>query len=354
MSNKTIEVSAGGNSFVARYAYSIYKALAKISPFLMRLDFKSADLMAKETPITKEQTFFDTPEYQSARQDFAELDKIKELLNAFNFRTAKIEYDLHEVGCGGYAYQKIYQKMRESAVKSAIPALKDAISNSDYEAGRRIADELSKTSDFDTDSTYLQLVKVLNPAKHFLIDDESNCYYAPAEVELDSENLLEDSDDAFDVLISIAESDDVLEKFLAVAWILDVQALECLESFGSYDFLDSSWFDELLRHSINLPDTNTKQIIRSLLVAKMPKMARKVFSLAENPKLSEDDYYEAVAAAASELASTKGNDIATSDVDDADSEAPANQEIEDEDDASNDVDSDDETGEEGEYYDDLI
>lgn len=299
-------------SSVVQTARKIYAAIAKVSPELKKFDFENADFLAREISISDEQIFLHTPEYQSLRQDFEDLAKIQNLLKDFNFRTAKIDFDLREVGCGGFAYQDMYQEMRAKALSAAKPALKAAIRSADYEKAQKIATELIKTSDFSAESTYGKLVELLQPEKHFLIDEDSNCYYAPLGVTLESEDL-ESSEDAFAALPSIAESEDNLSKFLAVIWLLDVQSFECLDAFSEYDFLKSAWFAELLESSVNFPDTDVHQIIKSLLVSRMPQLARRIFGLAKHPELSEEDYYQLVAAAASEISAEEPEHPETAD-----------------------------------------
>ena len=277
----------------------IYHALAKISPLFKKFDFRSADELAGEILI-EEKPFIEFSEYHSARHDFENLAKIKNLLDDYNFRTAKVDFDLREVGLGGYASEELYQTMKDTAIKAAVPVLKSAIISRDYQKAEKIATELIKTNENHFDTEYYDfLVNLLRPEFHFITGEE--CYYVPANHNLDQEDSSADIKDAFEVLPEIASSDNCLEKTLAVLWLLDVQALDYLSYFADDEFTKSDWFDHLLKKSVNLPESDNHYYIKALLIDRQPGLARKIFDFADSPKLSEEEYFDIVSEVAERI-----------------------------------------------------
>ena len=297
----------------AKRAHDFYVALAKLSPFLESLDFKSADEEAAKILDQTGTPFLMTKEYQNVRHDFENMEKINKLLEDHNFRTAKIEYDLREIGLGGYAYEEFYERAKGEAVKTAAPILKEAIRSRDFDKAKIIAAEFLKTSDDINDSnvsTYDRLVEILKPEYHFLVDD-AECYYAPLEIKLDSLDFDEYAEDAFYSLEQIAKSENTIDKVLAMIWIVEYGLYDFLADFADDDFLDTAWFAEILRGTIKNIDLDARGIITELLAAGIPNLARKVFNV--HRSLTEDDYYEIVKGLAEKIAEEKDNKNTDSD-----------------------------------------
>lgn len=281
-------------------AMSFFAAFSKVAPSLRKFNFKEADEKAEEIILEGEEKLVDSYEYQSAKHDFENLAKIKDLLKNCHFRTAKIEYDFREVGCGGYAFDETYQRLHDNALKNAVPVLVEAISSRNFDKAKVVADELIKTYD-DTDlKNYDRLIDLIKPDYHFVIKED--CYYAPIGTEIDDEDFYDKAIDAYEAIEKIADSEDNVEKVLAIIWLVDYQIFEVMDYFSEDDFLESEWFEDLLDDSLADKNTDFRTLIKLLLNVKEPEMARKIFEKSRKPKLTEEDYYEIVAEVAEEMA----------------------------------------------------
>lgn len=312
-------------------AMSFFAALDKIAPNLKKFDFKNADIQAEELTLPGGEKLIDSYEYQSAKHDFENLAKIRDLLKNCHFRTAKIEYDFREVGCGGYAFDEMYQRLHDNALKNAVPVLIEAISSRNFDKAKVVADELLKTYD-DTDfKNYDRLIDLIKPDYHFIFKDDY--YYVPIGTNIEDEDFYEKAIDAFEAIEKIAEAGDNLEKILAIIWLVDYQIFEVTDYFIDDDFLNSDWFEDLLDDSLADKNTDFRLIIKLLLTVRVPKFARRIFEKSRKPKLTEEDYYEIVAEVAEEISEGNSGD---------------NQEVSDEN-----IEATEEI-EEGEHYDDTI
>ncbi|MBR2588874.1 hypothetical protein IKE84_00830 [Candidatus Saccharibacteria bacterium] len=271
----------------ANKAKLFYASAAKVAPSLKMLDFKTADEIAATILMNDNTPFLMTREYQNFRRDFKNMEKIKKLLNAYNFRTAKIEYDLKDLGLGGYAYENFYKRAKDEAIKSAGPVLKEKILEADYETAKNIATEYLKTYDGAEKTNYEKLVALLEPKMHYYFDNEY--LYAPIDVDASTPNNTEHSEDALSAVQQIASGEDKIEKFLSVIWLLDNGFYDYLAEFSEYDFLNTGWFSELLKSSVGNSDIKPKQIIEMFLENGLPHLARRVFNMYRS--LSEEDYY---------------------------------------------------------------
>ena len=207
-------VSSTDVAFAYERAMSFCEALNKVAPNLKKFDFKEADLCAEEIALPGDEKLIDSMEYQSAKRDFENLAKIRDLLKNCHFRTAKIEYDFREVGCGGYAFDEMYERLHENALKNAVPVLIEAISSRNFDKAKVISDELLKTYEETDLKNYDRLIDLIKPDYHFVMKDDF--YYAPIDVDLDDDAFLDKAIDAFDAIEKIAESGDDLEKILAI------------------------------------------------------------------------------------------------------------------------------------------
>ncbi|MBQ3352221.1 hypothetical protein IJG91_00965 [Candidatus Saccharibacteria bacterium] len=312
-------------------AMSFFAALDKIAPNLKKFDFKNADIQAEELTLPGGEKLIDSYEYQSAKHDFENLAKIRDLLKNCHFRTAKIEYDFREVGCGGCAFDEMYQRLHDNALKNAVPVLIEAISSRNFDKAKVVADELLKTYD-DTDfKNYDRLIDLIKPDYHFIFKDDY--YYVPIGTNIEDEDFYEKAVDAFEAIEKIAEAGDNLEKILAIIWLVDYQIFEVTDYFIDDDFLNSDWFEDLLDDSLADKNTDFRLIIKLLLTVRVPKFARRIFEKSRKPKLTEEDYYEIVAEVAEEISEGNSGD---------------NQEVSDEN-----IEATEEI-EEGEHYDDTI
>ncbi len=280
-------------------ATSFCEALSKIAPDLKRFDFKEADLRAEEITLPGDEKLIDSMEYQSAKRDFENLAKIRDLLKNCHFRTAKIEYDFREVGCGGYAFNEMYERLHDNALKNAVPVLIEAISSRNFDKAKVISDELLKTYEETDLKNYDRLIDLIKPDYHFVMKDDY--YYVPINTDLDDENFLSEAIDAFDAIEKIAETGDDLEKILAIIWVVDYQIFEVMDYFSEDDFLSSEWFEDLLDNSLSDKNTDFRLLIKLLLTVKEPKIARRIFDKSRKPKLTEEDYYEIVTEVAEEI-----------------------------------------------------
>lgn len=279
-----------------RQAKAFYARLAKVAPELLALKFREADEKAAEIILENGDTFITSAEYQNARHDFENMDKINSLLEAQNFRTAKIEYDLREPGLGGWAYEEFYEEAIKRANKLARPVLEEAIKNSDFEKAREVANNYLKAYVGEASRTYERLVELLQP-EHYFFEGEDDFYYASRDINVHTVGYQEYAGHALDAISGIAESDDSVEKVLAMIWLVDYGEYDFLDEFSKEPFLESRWFLETLRGSVAQEDPG--KVVKFLLKMKQPAMARKVLEVTR--RLSEEDYFEIVKKVAEEI-----------------------------------------------------
>lgn len=281
----------------ANAARLFYANLSKVAPELKKLNFEAADSLAAELKTENGDSFLMSKEYQRARQDFVEMEKIKKLLSAHQLRTAKIEYDLREPSLGAWAYETFYEGAKKEAEKSLAPELVKSVEEADFETAKNLAEEFLKTRELSA-GIYLDLVKLLRPEYYFdLYADEY--YYLPYNysAEKPSLELLDYGEDVDSALEKIAESGSPVDKLLTVIWLLFTGRFEDLSLFSDEPFLDSKWFSALLKSAVRESDPRTA--VKYLLSVQRPEEARLVFTATR--KLSEDDYFNIVKEVAENL-----------------------------------------------------
>lgn len=310
-------------AFAYKRAMAFCEALKTVASSLKKFDFRAADLRADEIILPGDDKLIDSLEYQSAKRDFENLAKIRDLLKSCHFRTAKIEYDFREVGCGGYAFDEMYERLHNNALKNAVPVLIEAISSRTFDKAKVISDELLKTYEETDLKNYDRLIDLIKPDYHFVMKDDF--YYVPIDTNLDDENFQDKAIDAFDAIEKIAESGDDLEKVLAIIWVVDYQIFEVMDYFSDDDFLKSEWFEDLLDNSLSDKNTDFRLLIKLLLTVKEPSIARQIFEKSKRPKLTEEDYFEIVTEVAEEMSGDKA-EVTKIAVEDAETVAPKKEE----------------------------